>query len=404
MNPDILTSEVQEFINENLKIDSAKMAFKGSPFKEIAVQELMNQLIAKNKCIEKLPTWFKTPFIYYPPKLNIEQTSSEKTAHYKSTLISGKSIIDLSGGLGVDSFYFAKSFKQVTHCEIDIELSAIAAYNFKQLGASNINCINADGISNLANSNEQFDWIYIDPSRRDEPTNKQSAINNGRVFQLAACFPDVPSHLSLLFEHAAQILIKVSPFLDLKLGIKELKFVKEVHIVAVDNEVKELLFILIKNNTDAVAVKTINILSSSVQTFNFYLDALKSDVQYENPLQYLYEPNKAILKSGAFNLIATTFKLNKVANNTHLYTSNVLIDFPGTVYEILDQIPYNNKKLKTILPNLQANIKIRNFPDAINTIKKKMQLKDGGNFYVFFTTNKEEKLTVLVSKKVLSKK
>ena len=392
MNPDILTSEVQKFIDQHLKIDMAKMAFKGSPFTAISIQELMHQIISKNKCQEKLPTWFSTPFIYYPPKLNIEQTSSEKTAQYKSSLINGNAIIDLTGGLGVDSFYFSKSFKEVTHCEIDNDLSEIAAYNFKQLHADTINCINKDGISYLENSNELFDWIYIDPSRRNEL--------KGKVFRLADCLPNVPMHLELLFKHTDAVLVKVSPFLDLTVGIEELQFVKEVHIVAVDNEVKELLFILKKNYDDAIVIKTINYIGSSFHTFDFEFNNEKSIVQYSVPFNYLYEPNKAIFKSGAFNLIAEKFNLFKIANNTHLYTSDELIDFPGTCYKILDQLPYNSKKLKAILPNLKANIKIRNFPDSISSIKKKLKIKDGGVYYVFFTTNLEDKPIILITEKV----
>ncbi|MDP2089371.1 MAG: class I SAM-dependent methyltransferase [Flavobacteriaceae bacterium] len=392
MNQSILTKEVQDFINAHLKSDISKLAFKGSPFNGISIQELMHQIISKNKCQEKLPAWFAAPYIYYPPKLNIEQTSSEKTAQYKSSLISGNSIVDLTGGLGVDCFYFSKVFKKVTHCEIDQELSEIAAYNFKQLNAAPINCINNDGISYLTDSNEIFDWIYIDPSRRDEL--------KGKVFRLADCLPNVPMHLELLFKHTDAVLVKVSPFLDLTVGIEELQFVKEVHIVAINNEVKELLFILKKNYNDAIVIKTINYIGSSFHTFDFEFNNEKSIVQYSVPFNYLYEPNKAIFKSGAFNLIAEKFNLFKIAANSHLYTSDELIDFPGTCYKILDQLPYNSKKLKAILPDLKANIKIRNFPDSISSIKKKLKIKDGGAYYVFFTTNYEEKPIILVTKKV----
>lgn len=392
MNPNLLTSEVQDFINIHLKSDISKLAFKGSPFNNISIQELMHQIIAKNKCQEKLPTWFSTPFIYYPPKLNIEQTSSEKTALYKASLISGNSIIDVTGGLGVDCFYFSKTFKEVIHCEIDQELSDIASYNFKQLHAHHINCIDQDGMAYLKNYHKIVDWIYIDPSRRDDA--------KGKVFQLADCFPNIPTHLELLFKHTNAILVKVSPLLDLTVGIDELQFVKEIHIVAVDNEVKELLFILMKNYDTTISIKTINDTGSGIQQFNFDFNDDKGVVQYSNPLRYLYEPNKAIFKSGAFNLIASKFNLFKIANNSHLYTSDELIDFPGMRYEIIEQLPYQSKKLKVILPNLKANIKIRNFPDTITSIKKKLQLKDGGHFYLFFTTNYNDKPIILVTKKV----
>lgn len=393
MNHLLLSSEVQNFINENLNADITKLAFKGSPFKAVTVQELMQQIISKNKCIEKLPTWFKTPLIYYPNKINIEQSSSEITGHYKASLITGNTLLDLTGGLGVDSYCFSKTFKKVTHCEMNPELTEIAHYNFKLLDTTNIDNINNDGLNYLKKSDNQWDWIYIDPSRRDN--------HNSKVFKLNDCIPDVPNHLSQLFEHSHHLLIKVAPFLDIHQGINELQFVKEVHIVAVDNEVKELLFILIKNYTEVITIKTINITKQSHQTFNFVLDAVKKTVTYCNPLLYLYEPNNAILKSGAFNLIADEYKLNKLAPNTHLYTSANLIDFPGTTYEVLTQIPYNAQKLKSILPTLKAHIKIRNFPDTINSIKKKMKLNDGGFFYVFFTTIENEKPIVLLTKKLI---
>ena len=259
MNPSILTKEVQDFINSHLKSDIAKLAFKGSPFTDVSIQELINQLVSKSKCQEKLPTWFATPQIYYPPKLNIEQTSSEKTALYKSSIMAGESIIDLTGGLGVDCFYFARVFKKVIHCEISEELSSIASYNFIQLNTTNITCIHDDGISYLKNTTEKFDWIYIDPSRRNE--------EKGKVFRLGDCFPNVPLHLELLFHHTDSILVKVSPFLDISIGIEELKWVQEVHVVAVQHEVKELLFVLKKDHTKLITIKTINLIENTPQTF-----------------------------------------------------------------------------------------------------------------------------------------
>lgn len=398
---------MQDFINAHLKTDISKLAFKGSPFKDISIQELINQIVSKSKCQGKLPTWFSTPYIYYPNKLNIEQTSSEKTAQYKSTIITGNTIIDLTGGFGIDSFYFSKCFKEVVHCEIDKELSEITSYNYQQLKAPNINCINDDGITYLNSLTKKFDWIYIDPSRRNEPFGTSTKLSagklragTGRVFRLADCLPDVPLHLDVLFKHTDSILIKVSPFLDINTGIKELKFVKEVHIVAVDNEVKELLFILKKNYNDVISIKTLNIAGSSFQSFNYDLNDENGIIPYSLPLKYIYEPNKAIYKSGAFNLIAERFNLCKLANNTHLYTSENTIDFPGSCYEVLEQLPYNFKQLKAVLPDLTANIKIRNFPDTINAIKKKLKIRDGGFFYVFFITNKEDKPMILVTKKL----
>ncbi|MCB0447610.1 MAG: class I SAM-dependent methyltransferase, partial [Gelidibacter sp.] len=186
MNKQLLNINVQEFINDNLNSDITKLLLKGTTFKSIETIEIIEQIEAKNKCKTKLPTWFNSKQIYYPNKLNIEQTSSEITAKYKSNLIDGDSIIDMTGGFGVDCFYFSKRFKNVTHCEINEELSAIVSYNYKQLYIENIKCHSVDGVEFLKQTQQKFDWIYIDPSRRHD--------SKGKVFFLKDCLPDVPAH------------------------------------------------------------------------------------------------------------------------------------------------------------------------------------------------------------------
>ena len=166
MNKAVLNKDVQEFINNHMDSDVSAMIFKGTRFPKVETKEIIEQIEAKKKCRTKLPTWFQTENIYYPNKLNIEQTSSEITASYKSKLISGASLIDLTGGFGVDCFYFSKAFKKVVHFELNPQLSALAEYNFKVLGIDTIETKNIDGIEYLINTKTHFDWIYIDPSRR----------------------------------------------------------------------------------------------------------------------------------------------------------------------------------------------------------------------------------------------
>ena len=239
MNLAILKPEVQEFISKNLKIEITKIILKGSPFEDIESKELANQILAKKKSEKKLPTWFSSKNIYYPNKISIEQTSSEITAAFKSKLVTGKSIIDITGGFGVDSFYFSKHFKKVIHCEINSELSTNVKHNYQQLNAKNIETNAINGFDFLKETNDTFDCIYIDPSRRSDV--------KGKVFLLKDCLPYIPPKIDFFFTKANQILIKVSPILDITNTINELKNVKSVHIVAVHNEVKELLFLLEKN-------------------------------------------------------------------------------------------------------------------------------------------------------------
>ena len=391
MNSAILHPEVQQFITDNLKSDITKLILKGSPFNDVSVQELANQIVTKQKSEHKLSTWFQTKNIYYPPKISIEQTSSEITATYKSSLVKGNTIIDITGGFGVDCYYFSKLFKEVIHCEINDNLSTIVKHNYQQLKKNNITTFSGDGIEYLKTTKNNFDCIYIDPSRRNEA--------KGKVFLLNDCLPNVPENIDFLFSKTNQILIKNSPILDITSTINELKFVKEIHIVAVNNEVKELLFLLEKGFENSIKIKTVNIGKNETQSFNFkYKVAINSD--YSEPLSYLYEPNAAILKSGGFHEISYQLNVSKLHQHSHLYTSKEIINFPGRVFKIEVVLNYDKKKIKKLIPNNKANITTRNFPKTVAKIKKETKIKDGGNMYLFFTTNLEGKLVCIVCSKL----
>ncbi len=390
MKLSILQAEVQQFIVDNLKSDITKLILKGSPFDEVSAQELANQIVAKQKSEQKLPTWFSTENIYYPPKISIEQTSSEVTAAYKAKLVSGASIIDITGGFGVDCYYFSKQFKQVTHCEISAELSTIVEHNYQQLNIKNIEIFSGDGIDFLKNTKQIYDCIYIDPSRRNDV--------KGKVFLLNDCLPNVPENIDFLFTKTNQILIKNSPILDISSAISELKFVKEIHVIAVKNEVKEVLFILEKNYEKDVQIKTTNLLNEDSQKFEFNLQD-EATSNYHQPLSYLYEPNAAILKSGGFHQISKQLNLFKIHQHSHLYTLDKLINFPGRCFKIIKVLNYDKKKIKTLLSENKANITIRNFPKTVAQIRKETNLKDGGNNYLFFTTDKKNDLKVIICKK-----
>ncbi|WP_353777991.1 class I SAM-dependent methyltransferase [Winogradskyella sp. 3972H.M.0a.05] len=392
MNSSILHKEVQEFIDNNLNADITKLLLKGIQFEGVSTKALVEQIEAKKRSQKKLPTWFSSKGIYYPNKLNIEQTSSEITAKYKSSLVSGKSIVDITGGFGIDCFYFSKHIESVTHCEINADLSEIVTHNYNALGVSNVETISSDGISYLKETDKKFDWIYIDPSRRHDV--------KGKVFFLSDCLPNVPEHLDLLFERTDNILVKTSPLLDISSGIKELKQVKAIHVVAVNNEVKELLWVLEKDVSEAIMIKTINIKKEAVSEFEFLYDAEKDvSVNYDLPQQYLYEPNAAILKAGAFKSIAKAFDLNKLHAHTHLYSSNMLISFPGRRFKIDKVLPFNKKRLKYERISM-VNIATRNFPESAEKIKKRFHLKDGGRTFLFFTTNVRGEKIILVCSKV----
>jgi len=391
LNLNILNIDVQHFIDDNLKSDITKLILKGSPFENVSIQELANQIIAKKKSQLKLPTWFETESIYYPAKLSIEQTSSEITAKYKAYLIKGNSIIDITGGFGIDAYYFAKKITEVTHCEINTELSEIVNYNYKQLNIDNITTIVGDGIAYLKEIANKFDCIYIDPSRRDDI--------KGKVFLLKDCLPNVPENLDFLFSKSNTILIKNSPILDITATINELSYIKEIHIVAVQNEVKELLFLLEKGYESSITLKTINFQKKGNQIFDFIFNTAYVS-EYSEPLTYLYEPNVAILKSGGFHQVASQLKVKKLQQHSHLYTSEEMIDFPGRCFKVVEVLNYDKKKLNKLLPAKKANITIRNFPKTVAQIRKETKIKDGGELYLFFTKLHNEQNCVIICKQL----
>ena len=384
MNPAVLHTEVQEFINSHLETDISRILLKKSPFGDISAKELAQQIESKRNAEKKLPTWYSTPGIYFPPKISIEQGSSELTAAYKSELIKGRKLIDLTGGLGVDSFYFSKKAAEVIHCELNKELSAIAAHNAEILKAGNIRFINDNGLSFLENTAEKFDTIYIDPSRR---------VQSRKVFLLSDCEPDITDKLDFLFEKAERIIIKASPILDIQSGLRELKNVSQVHVVSVKNDCKEVLFVMDKSFSGEAEIHCALINGGKVSKFQFRFSEERSTElsSYSQPGNFLYEPDAALLKAGCFKLPALKFGLKKIHPNTHLYTSEVFSEnFPGKVFAILSSGTYKDFMKNNRLS--KANISCRNFPLSPDEIKKRHKIQDGGNNYLIFLTGPEGEL------------
>lgn len=385
-----LSQEVQQYIQDHLDANLSQIAFKKSPFEHIEMSDLLTQLESKKKSKDKLPTWFKTDNILFPKKLSIEQTSSEACAAYKASLVSGDSLIDLTGGFGIDCYYFSKSIKQVLHCEMQQDLSEIVDLNFTALGVSNIDCHTGDSLVYLTEHTQSWDYIYVDPHRRNDAKEK--------VFFLSDCAPNVPEHLDLLFSRSNNILIKTSPLLDIQAGLGELRNVKAIHIVALHNEVKELLWILEKGYTGNIDLVAVNITKEDTQIFSTPLEQ-EFISTFREPLAYLYEPNAAILKTGKFDAVSQYFDLAKLHPHSHLYTSDSLVAFSGRSFKIEQVLPYNKQIGKEYLLNLKANVTTRNFPIKVEEIRKKWKMKDGGDIYLFFTTNiKNERIVIVCSK------
>lgn len=387
----MLTSDLKEFINNNLKQNINTLALKKNPFPDYEWSWILNQIQSKQKAEKKLPTWFSNEDVIFPSTLSIEQTSSETLAKFKAALISGEKLIDLTGGFGIDDFYFAKRFKKVIHCEYQENLSAIVKHNFKVLNAANLETISGDSILYLQNSNEKFDWIYIDPARRDD--------NKSKVFLLKDCTPNVVELQEFLFEKSDNILVKIAPLLDISSVLNELNHVKTIYAIGLQNEVKELLIVLQKDfigQPELIAVNISNDGRIHQYTFSLIDD---TDSQLSFPLNYLYEPFSSYLKLGCYNTMAVKFNVSKLHKHSHLYTSNEFIDFPGRCFKVKKVIPYNKKDIK-FLENTKCNITTRNFPLKVEDIRKKHKIKDGGDLYAFFTTDLNNDKIVVICEKV----
>jgi hypothetical protein len=389
-NP-LLNIEIQQFIDANIGVDIAKLALAKNPFSDVIWTEILNQITVKTKIKDKLPTFFTTPNILYPSKISSEQTSSELAAIYKSELISGEILIDLTGGFGVDTYFFSKKIKHVIHCEIDSELSQIVAHNFKVLNAKNVEFHQGDSFEILKSLNRKIDVIYIDPSRRNA--------SKGKVFMLKDCLPNVPELLDFYFNYSNSILIKTAPILDISAGLLELKNVKCIHVVAVNNEVKELLWEIEKSYSGVTRIKTVNLLKEKKISFEFDLNN-SGIATYSLPQKYLYEPNGAIMKSGGFDEISAFYQLPKLHSHSHLYTSETCIEFPGRIFEIKSSFSYTKTNMKQYLEGKKANLTIRNFPDTVEIIRKKWKIKEGGESYCFFTTDLNNDKIVLICNKI----
>lgn len=394
---EIASQKAQDFIIASEGKDEATLLLKhktvgGLPFSLIA-----QQLVGRRKAKHKLPIFYNTKGIVYPPSINLEQCSSEATAKFKvhlveSALINRNTFVDLTSGFGADSFFLSKICKLVIAVEPNQSLLSIAVHNQQLLGARNISPLHQTAQGYLTTTKQPVDLFYIDPSRR-----KQS----NKVFKLSDCEPDVTQLQEKLFQLSNWVLIKTSPLLDIQQGLRELTHVEEVVVVSVENECKELLFLQHKGFQGEATIRAVNLIQDGniLHDFSF---GMSQERELENEFgelaDYLYEPNASILKAGAFKWIAQKFDLRKIQVNTHLYTSASLIkNFPGRVFKV-NAINPSDKNLHQLLPEGKANVVTRNYPLSAEALKKKLKLKDGGEKFVIGFSEQKRKTIVLASK------
>lgn len=384
---------VQDFMKAHALDDPSQLVLSGHKYPDIPIKEVAAQIQARRKAKSKFPEWYQTEGIIFPPALSVEQASSEITARYKSELVSGNLLADLTGGMGVDTFYLSQNFRQSMHIEQQEALYQLAGHNFRVLGAD-IACHHAQAEDFLADFEGELDCIYIDPARRDE--------NQRKVFRLEDCTPDVTILLPQLLAKAKQVLIKTAPLMDIHAAQASLQHIHKIVVLAVNQECKEVLYLLERGYTAEPTIETVHFHANVVQKFGFTkTEEDVAKVAYAEPKDFIYEPNSAILKAGGFKVLAEKLGLNKLHPNSHLYTSETLLDdFPGRAFQLQSISKYKKKALKSALSSKQANISTRNFPESVAQIRKKTGLKEGGDTYVFATTDVSNQHLLLITSKV----
>ena len=374
MNSAILTPEFQDYLKKIEHEDIKSIGLKKSPFSTISPAEIAQQLKGLQVAKHKFPTLYSSENIFFPPSINLEQASSEATANYKATLVNGKNLVDLTAGFGIDTMAFSKSFDKVYHIEQNEELSEIVKHNASIL-APNLEPFTGTFQAFFdENPTLKFDVIYLDPARRN---------SGGRKFILEDLEPNILEWLPIFFEKSDKLIIKLSPLLDITSTLQQVKNIAEIHIVALKNEVKDFLLILDKNSTSKnPLIKAVNLENNQPEFEFLYEDEQYANAKFGDVSNYIYEPNVAILKTGAFKLLSEKFNLIKLHPNTQLYTSDKIIEnFPGKIYRVESHI--NNPK-KEIL-KIKANVLVKNYSQPIDIVKKKFKIVDGGDITLIFT-------------------
>lgn len=389
-----------EFINEHADGDVYELLLKSQSFPGIDVRTAATSIVARRKLIQKVPEWGDVRSLVFPKTVTAEQASSWLTARYKQRFCDGNVTIDITGGYGVDSFYLSKVSSELHYIEADSEVFEATKHNFDTLGVRNVifhnHTVKNGTLSGLGLPYASL--LYIDPARRSE--------SNGRVFAFDDCSPDLLNLKDELLSISGAILVKASPMLDITESLRLIPEICEVHILSVNNECKELLFLIKSgrnNKIEKLPVFTVNYTKRGDELFNYIFGEEKdSNPEYlhEVPLEYLYEPNSSIIKSGAFSTIATRFNLSKLARHTHLYSSDEKISgFPGRVFQVIEYIEYKKKSITSLREKYpKANIATRNFPLTPEGLKRVLGISDGGDFYIFGCTTGDKRVLIICKK------
>ena len=390
--------QTEKFISENIHSDLKKLLLIKRSDAEIDYEFAFRQIAGLQRIRYKIPSFYNIKNILFPPQLNIEQSSSESTALYKKLLCEGNTLIDITGGFGIDFYFISQRFENAIYVERNEELCKIVAHNFNALEATNVSIIHSDAVA-FIDKMSASDCVFVDPGRRDK--------TGGKIVFLEDCEPNITQLYKKILGKAKLLMVKLSPMLDITAAINALSNVHEVHIVSVENECKEILLLLKPIECEVIKYKTVNLLKNNVvEKFDFTKESeLKVICNFSLVVQhYLYEPNSSILKAGAFKSAANSYSINKLHVNTHLYTSeNQISEFPGRSFKVIKVWGINKKELAELKKQVPiANISTRNFPLKPEELKKKIGITDGGDTYLFGCTLADESKVIIQCEKVTS--
>lgn len=387
------TTETERFIEEHKNDDVRALALQAKRYPAVDMHYAATQIEGWQTAKSKLPEWAATKGIIYPPRLSMEQCSSEATALYKASLANGETLADLTGGFGIDCSYLARNFKRAIYIERNPVLCEIARNNFPRLALGHIEIMNQECESVLP-ALPALDWIFIDPARRDGDGRK--------VVALADCTPSVTLLEEKLLQKSKKVMIKCSPMLDVSAARRELKNISEVHIIAVNNECKELLFILSGTKKEPLT-HCVNITGKGCEVFSC---TEREEQTADLPLakkveEYLYEPNAAIQKAGCHRALARSTGSHKLHPNSHLYTAaDEIKNFPGRKFKVKKVLGFTKNEIKELSSMGKANITVRNFPESVQQLRKRVKLSEGGEDYIFATTLADERKVLILCEKI----
>jgi THUMP domain-like len=394
---DLLASEAaQNFIFDHQNDDIYSLILKDQSVKGIPTLLIAEQIRGRQKAQLKAPAMAGIPGVVFPSGLNLEQSSSEITAKFKANFVQSriadnKTLVDLTGGFGIDSWAFAKVFNKVISVDPDLDLNCVVRHNLTRGHVTNIERLDMDAARFLDSNAQAVSCFFADPSRR---------VNSRKVAALADCEPNVVALTEAIFRQSDYLLIKTSPLLDISMGLSQLDFVSEVIVLAVDNECRELLFFCKRGEKKAPRINAVNITKGVAEELAFTLEDERNATPIYGELHtYIYEPNAAVLKAGAFKLVACRLNLTKLAKHTHFYTGIDLVpSFPGRIFRVEHELKCDARAAAKLLPEGKANVISRNYPLDVAGLRKKLSIKDGGDRYIIATATEKRKVLAVCSR------